>query len=578
MSAAEEQALTIQIAIIGELPPDQKRTASLTAKLKRIIDITKRSARKFASEAYDFIPGQVNIRFLGSPELGSAELIEALREHFPEYEAIGVACGDTVGGAGFSRLSVIEGKGSQTDTVSSWLTDQADFAVVCCNDNAYGHFVSHCQASDIPAIILSAVQDGFSMWTEKSGYESFNEEKLSSYLNGMFPEERSVQYERDADKTVLGYRLFWGGLYKRFMKRHKASGNEPPKTPPDVHEEQSWPSLNGKQQAACRLLKEKFIRHDQIAIKYSEKYRSSVYLRAIIPLITTIALAIGFYTEAIVGTWIPNIPGMAQNIWSIIAGLGFFTHALLNLYVFQLAENKTIGAWHKGFIENRYIAEALRLVMHFIPFGVPVNIKKTISVYGNKIKKESDVFRRLRCILHSAPADVAEYDSSAASACVNSMSELVNEQISYHKNTANRMFKIYKGLERWGKVIFFLGFGFVLLRGCVQLLIAFKVVNMPPDITVWTRSFANMLALVIPTWAGYFNLKLSLCGFETLYTNNVSAAEGLQSVKQMIDDINNKNEILYEDLSKLCDKAVSTMLGEISEWYGQINMRKVTKL
>lgn len=99
-----------------------------------------------------------------------------------------------------------------------------------------------------------------------------------------------------------------------------------------------------------------FNEFDKNAILYADKYRSTIYLRAVIPLIITIALAIGFYTETLLSPWQINIQGGKLQIWSIIAGLAFFTHALLNFYVFKISENTTIKAiWKNSFLHRFYI-------------------------------------------------------------------------------------------------------------------------------------------------------------------------------------------------------------------------------
>ena len=86
-----------------------------------------------------------------------------------------------------------------------------------------------------------------------------------------------------------------------------------------------------------------------------------------------------------------------------------------------------------------------------------------------------------------------------------------------------------------------------------------------------------MLALLVPIWAGYFALKLSLCSFKTLYNSNVAVVDGLSSIRQII-DLSGDGEVTFRDIRQICDQTAAVMLGEISEWYKQIDTQKVTKL
>ena len=61
---------------------------------------------------------------------------------------------------------------------------------------------------------------------------------------------------------------------------------------------------------------------------------------------------------------------------SVVAGVGFLIHGILNLYVYILSRSETIKGWHQGFLHDRYIAEILRVLIHFEPYGINLNLRK----------------------------------------------------------------------------------------------------------------------------------------------------------------------------------------------------------
>jgi hypothetical protein len=92
------------------------------------------------------------------------------------------------------------------------------------------------------------------------------------------------------------------------------------------------------------------------------------------------------------------------------------------------------------------------------------------------------------------------------------------------------------------------------------------------------KSFANMLALLFPAWAGYFSSKLMLCNFEGLYNHDITVLDGLKEIKQLIFDKRNKGNINYQDIYELSGHLNKLILNEVSDWYLQINTKTITKL
>jgi hypothetical protein len=470
--------------------------------------------------------------------------------------------------------------GTPDDLTAAWVTDQSDFAILFGQSDQNTEFMMYCKTAGIPAIRIQSYGRMHSSWIEQLSEEDFEMKRLGSYISSLFPSTESIVRQADIDRSVFGYKLLWGGLYRRFMKKHtkNSAKDGAVAVAPQGISQCDFPA-DTRARAAFEALHKEYEAFDQTSIQYADQYWSAIYLRAVIPLITTIALSIGFYTESILSPWPVVFGGTSLQLWSVIAGLGFFAHALLNFYVFRLSQSRVISAWHRGYIDHRFIAEALRLSMHFEPFGIPINVKR-FHQYGSALKPESDVYRRIRFAARRIAPVAFTNESHDKNLCLNRLHALIDDQILYHKKAVNRYQTIHERLERFAHVVFFLGFGFILLRGILQLLIGFHVfpANLAPQNLSMLKSFANMLALLIPTWATYFTLKLSLCNFRNLHADNASMLDNLKSIQLEIEAVQQKRNPTQEDLIRLSGHMASTILGEISQWYGQIESRKLTNL
>jgi hypothetical protein len=197
------------------------------------------------------------------------------------------------------------------------------------------------------------------------------------------------------------------------------------------------------------------------------------------------------------------------------------------------------------------------------------------------IKKESNILRRIRSMIRGTALPATDFNSDSPKNCLGSLEELVDDQMEYHKASANRYVNIIKALKSFGKIMFYIGFFFVILRGFFQCFLSFtdikKTIN-GYELQTILKSLANMLALMFPAWAGYFSSKLSLCNFEGLYNNDLAMLEGLKELKTIINDKKNSVDITYRELYELSKKFSSLMLYQVSEWYAQVNTRNITRL
>ncbi|MCX7773772.1 MAG: hypothetical protein N2376_11740, partial [Clostridia bacterium] len=561
---------------------------STLEKIERILDTAVSHTVQYASSEFGFSMKSPSVHFLTCTPLIDTDLVRIIHESICPDAPLSAVSGEGEAGNLLPDYVSVSSLGmkhhtfdSNASLVFSWLCDQADLAIVLSDDHNpfILDFVRACKQQAVPAVVLGLASESPMLWTEKSYYDSYEDEKLRHYLDTLMVD--ILPHIRE-EHRVLGQRLLWGNLYKKYLKKYKATVDTSKPFTKDtiIDADCTFECLDEPAKATRSSLLEWFYHFDAMGIHYADKYKSSIYLRAVIPLFVTLALAVGFYIETLMSPWSVTLPGTRLQLWSLVAGIGFFTNVMLNLYVYRLSENPTVHSWHKSFIDNRFIAETLRMAVHFIPFGIPVNYLSHVSHFGAN-KKNVRALHRLKCILKEVGLPKTNFCETLSTGCLNSLEELVDDQIEYHKASANRYVKIYNTLKRFGKTVFYIGFSLVLMRGCIQLYLSFSSIQGEWNgkaVQPILKAFTNMLALVFPAWAGYFTSKLSLCNFEGLYNNDTTMIEGLMTIKRMIEDERRKGALSYGDLYSLSRNVTALLLGEVSEWYSQINTRTVTKL
>lgn len=320
-----------------------------------------------------------------------------------------------------------------------------------------------------------------------------------------------------------------------------------------------------------------FERFDSAAIKWNERYQAVLYERSILPLITTAFLAVGFYAETLIGTVSKTLFANAATVASVmgivaalLAGAGFLVHAGLNLYVFRRSKSKKIDGWQKNFVNNRYLAEVMRVLIHFAPYGMAPDVRRLC-----------DVNPALRSwLMHVADEEEPEYvdlDKETIKEILLHADEMLEDQISYHKASGERFKGIVSSLEKWGKAIFYVGFGMVVARGALQFLIvlanqiytntavlnAANIMNfLGSDYYSIIRSAMNMLALMLPAWAGYFTTKIQQNNFRYNLDSHRQAAQRLDVIHTRINRIMKQDSLNMEMFQVLMDDITEAMLAE----------------
>lgn len=398
-------------------------------------------------------------------------------------------------------------------------------------------------------------------------YEKYNPHYLEAMLE---PMQNDCFRPADIDENNTLFFSFWEKLRSKYLKKYKADTTvHPSKEDNLMKQDFSMEKESSEGEPVRQGLIEKFNQFDSAAVKLNSKFQSLMYARSVLPFITTIFLAIGFYAETLVGktwSWLsPDMAAFAASFALILAGIGFLVHGLLNLYVYRLSKSQRIVHWKEDFLQNRSIAEILRVMIHFLPYGFELNIRKLC--FGNK-----KIFNAINHITDDIEAEKQTIDRKTTGFVLGHINEMLDDQTAYQKSSVNRYKKIVESLEKWGKGFFYAGLIIVLFRAALQFLLALNPIGALNglDLNGWIRSFANMLALILPAWAGYFSTKIQQNNFKYNLNNHTKMAERLSSIQEKVVLAMEQEEIQVEIVNAMIEELAEVMLLEdTSQWQRQ---------
>lgn len=584
--------LVVNIAIggcnCGNVPED-----ILKRQVDRVLYDTIACAQEFNNPDYRFSGADIKVNLFSNPFMADAFWIDfADRGNMPlniivpndeksgEFRTLIDKAGSVTNIGADSLRSA--GSGS---VMADWIADQADLSIFLWdgreefNSREIWTLIQACKRNNIPSVWIDINSPESIYWTLDSYYDEYTKARLREYIAKLFCESGDA-FDPPNEAKIPFWQL-WDLLYGSFMKKYKAKFEPVPYICDKIMaKEPIENAVDEKRELKRRQIVGWFHYFDDNAVTYSQKYRTSIYLRSIMPFIATVFISVGFYAESILG-FIYQIPYSYISPLAVIAGIGFLIHALINYYMYDLSENPNVTSWHIRFIDNRFIAEALKLTAHFAPFGIPVNHISSLNRFGNKVSQRPHISGELRRITRSMePADFV-FDRHTSADLLENLTNMIDDQIAYHDRTQKRYATIVSRLKKYSAAIFAVGFVIVVLRGGLQFALVYAKTDIARNginLISFVKSFANMLALMVPSWASYFSLKLSLGNFEGLASNSRAMADGLAMMKKMLDDEKKRTDISFERIYAFSKDISRLMLGEVVEWYSQLSSYKLTKL
>lgn len=295
---------------------------------------------------------------------------------------------------------------------------------------------------------------------------------------------------------------------------------------------------------------------DGAAIALNTRFQTMLYQRSVLPLLATLFLAVGFYAEPLLGRIMSGIAsGISQAIAvtaSLAASIGFLVYGILNLYVYRLSKSKRIDKWRKGFVFNRYMAELLRVLIHFMPYGVELDLRKLCS--GDR-----DIYNFMQHLADDAEPREILLNHKSTRYVLRHMLEMLQDQIAYHEASVHRYEKIVYSLEKWGKTICYAGFAVVIGHKGLQFMLTLFPIGIWNEVDKKgiIQSLINMLALLVPAWAAYFSTKAQQNNFRFNLDNHRRMLPKLRGIKGRVENALKREDIPLEVLN--------IMIGELAE-------------
>lgn len=453
------------------------------------------------------------------------------------------------------------------------LCNKSDLVVAVWNEDANHmngatwELIQLARKNKTPCIWISCVN--YCMyWSEESYYERFSPEKLKKICD--FYNQDEIVPESD-QKRIMPLIGIGKRLYERFMKKHSKEQETTTKKEDVIMSDSLNEAHELEQNEKIRKkLVERFISYDEPAIRYGERYNSIIYWRAILPIITTAFIAVGFYAETILGVF--SIPA---KILTIMAAIGFFIHGMLNLYVYMLSKSEHIKTYHKEFVNNRYIAEILRVLVHFEPYGISLNLKK---LCGN----DNRVYRTVKNAVDNEESFIIDKEKAKNLLC--HVDEMLENQIDYHKSSAKKYEKVVSKIETYEKVFLVISFVAVVLRSFFSFAVAFfpitsgEIGGVP--LSSFVGSFANMTALLLPAIASYFTTKLGQCNFKFNYENHKNMETALLALSKRVKNLKHVDERITMELLTTLGEDVATvmLLDDTFSWHRQYMSSTIKRL
>lgn len=416
----------------------------------------------------------------------------------------------------------------------------------------------------LPCIWVSE-RTGKIFWPEETLFMPFSKDKLNRYLQtAAVPTLDPIRNAHEKNIPFLGVSRLLQSIY---LKKYRAAVKtmKPVEDSVLCDDYQLAEEYRGKEPLRKRIL-DQFILFDQAAIDLNNKYQAVVYWQAILPFVITCFLATGFYTETIFGAM-----SIKSDLLKALAGVSFLLNACLNLYKYKLDRSRTVRSWRISFVEYRGTAELLRVLAHFVPFGLTLDLQ-------NLCGDDPAVYKTVREVTCDRESGRTEVDQKTAKEILFHLKEMVEDQIAYHQVSEQRYAGVVQSLSSWSKYVFYAGFIFVFLRAVFNFVTILHPISEASlgyvTLRGFSAAFANMLAMLLPAWAAYFSSKLSQCNYRFNLDNHRRMIKAMDQIKEQIHMVEESfPDVPLEYVSALGNSIAQLMLSDDTsmwmKWYSK---------
>ena len=537
--------MKMRIAVVGEL----QGSSSLAAKAERMLgEITMQLGQKLP--AYE-------LELLMSPEYTD----ESLREWCFKQDASVFLC-SMKEYSGKERIpTAITLETSFRSIIGESICNRADAILGFWNEEPYEHkgatleLLNLACQKKIPCAWISS-RDLQTYCVLGSILEPYSSAlfKTTAYPLTEIEEEAKITEERDGRLIELCIKQ-----RNRFLGKHKASQTVfEGKEDLFLKEDYVFGEEDKENDVIRKSILGQFKACDERAIYYNERFQSLIYVRSILPFIATLFLALGFYAKSVIGDLLcVAFPAHSAGItialqW--VGGFGYVLHALVNLGVYYLSKNSSVRRWRNLFVENRSMAELLRLFLHFEPYGIRIDLFRYCS-------DNTERAGRLKHLTDNELTGEQHVNQRSIRHCLEHVHELLDEQLEYHKGSELRYKSIVNSLMTRWKYLSAVAFLFTVGRGIFQGVLIYK--DLGPYEGLY-GSVANALTLLIPGIAAYFFSKASMNNYIFNYNNHKLMQEKLGSIRRRLDGLLKRDNIPIEMMNAITDELAQAMIGDDS--------------
>lgn len=409
----------------------------------------------------------------------------------------------------------------------------ADIAIVAWNEGlaemngATWEAIETAYERRVPCVWVSTkTGEAYCLWS--SYYEPYRLEYLNEFVEPLPAQEFKASFNDEPVGLGLG---FWMRLRDHFLAKYQASAKtfEPEQdTVLDGIDEGEANAAQDKD--ICNFLSQKFDEFDNSAIALNSRFQARLYQRSVLPLITTTFLAFGFYAETLIGKCFNIKCFNIMDAAIIIAGVGFLVHGLLNLYVYRLSKSEELLRQQRDFTNDRLTAEIIRVMLHFMPYGVFIDLRKLCA-------NRRDLFAQLMHLADNEDNVPINTSNGVSKYVLKQAQGMLKDQYAYHTKSVDRYKSIVLKLEKMGKIAFYIGFSFVLVRAVMQFSLVFVPAEglLEGDNKGILKSALNMFALMLPAWASYYSTKVAMNNFKYNYNNHLQMTKVIKVLGTNID-------------------------------------------
>lgn len=430
-----------------------------------------------------------------------------------------------------------------------------------------------CKQKRIPYYLINTRQLDDVSFSPDSYYVPYTPQRVKAYVAKLY----DYPEEPHQDPRPIPLSRLWLAMHNRFIRKYKLMAKNIPYVEDKLLSKDYFPQDHAAY-ANHAMLTEYFSYYDSKAVEASSMYRASIYFRSILPMLATVFITVGFYAETVLTFFLGNPMVLGMSLWTILAGLGFLVHALLNIYAGETSKNPQVKRLQKDFIEARFVAEYLRVVIHSEAYGIQIDAltMDDTLVEPHVLAKVHHIIRQQQPLSHVQSAQVMEE-------AIQNLEALIGDQIAYHENCINRYSLITQRLKKMSTAMYGIGVTTVILRGIFQFLIPFLsgVLQVRShDVTVYkfSTSFANMLALVLPAWASYLSSKLNMNNYEWLLKNSEKARDRFMLIQQKLNTTKLRGNNSYQMVDEAANDIMAIARDDHIGWYLRTESQTFTRI